>query len=62
MRETLVGRSTGFSIGTGPVSDGVVEVDPLVFDQTHGDGWPIGFRAPEKSGLVFFEIIVSLLP
>ena len=43
--------------------DGVIEVDPLVFDLNHhGDGWPIGFRAPEKGGLVFFEIIVGLLP
>ena len=29
---------------------GVVEVDPFVFDQTHGDGWPVGFRASEQVG------------
>jgi len=61
-RFPLVGRSTRFCIGAGPVGDGVVEVDPLVFDQTHGDGWPIGFRASEQGGLEFLEVIVGLLP
>eukprot|EP01036_Dinobryon_divergens_P039316 gene39316-51814_t len=45
--ETLFtgGKKERFSL------EGRVEVDPLVFDLPHGDGWPISFRASEKGGL-----------
>ena len=59
-RFPLVGRSTRFCIGAGPVSDGVVEVDPFVFDQTHGDGWPVGFRASVADIIFSFFILFSL--
>ena len=59
---SLEGRGTGFSIGAGPVNDGIVEIDPLVLYLTHGDRRPIGFCAAEKGGLVYLEIIVGRLP
>jgi hypothetical protein len=49
-RFSLEGCRTGFCIGTGPVSDGIVEIDPLVLYLPHGDRRPIGFGAAEKGG------------
>ena len=36
-----VALSPGLSGGVGPVIDGVPEVDPLIFDLTHGNWWPV---------------------
>ena len=57
-RFSLEGRGAGFCIGAGLVSDGIVEIDPLIFNLTHSDG----LRASEKGGLVYLEIIVGLFP
>jgi len=61
-RFSLKGRGTGFCIGVGLVSDGIIEIDPLIFDLTHSDWRPISLRAAEKGGLVYLEIVVGLLP
>ena len=42
--------------------DGVSVIDPLIFDPSHGDWWPVELGAPEESGLVLLEVLVGLFP